>query len=123
MSAALAAQRASDLVRLAADAGAADGEARNAALAAAKLIAKHGLKIVDAETLMRSSTPASSGPKNPPGHPWRSSRRQGDPDAARRIDNRFPSRCRVCGDPVEIGERVWWRPGLGVSHLDCGDEW
>ncbi len=122
MSAALAAaQRVLDLVRLAVDAGAADNEARNAALAAAKLIAQHGLAVVDPARLR-----ASSGPPRPAqGHPWRAapSTSRGDPHASRRIENRFPSRCRVCDDAVDVGERVWWRPGLGVAHLDCGDEW
>lgn len=113
MSAALvAAQRVTDLVRLAVNAGAADNESRNAALAAAKLIAQHGLLVIEPARLQ---APASA--------PWRPPPPRRDSEAARRIENRFAGSCRACGGFVGVGERVWWRPGRGVSHFACGDQW
>lgn len=49
-------QRVTHLLTLAADSGASDNEARNAALTAAKLIAQHGLRVVDAHDATTATT-------------------------------------------------------------------
>ena len=49
-------QRVVDLLRLAADAGAAENEARNAAVQAAKLIAQHGLRVIDSRSSTATAT-------------------------------------------------------------------
>jgi hypothetical protein len=49
-------QRVTHLLTLAADAGASENEARNAALTAAKLIAQHGLHVVDARPSSTTTT-------------------------------------------------------------------
>ena len=30
------------------------------------------------------------------------------------------SRCRECGEPIEIGKHIWWIRGKGAAHLTCG---
>lgn len=119
-----AAQKVNDLVRLAVDPGAADGEARNAALMACRLMAKHEL------------VAAPKGAQAPrPGHPWgspgpgaqrpprREYRSKADDDGARTITSRYATSCKVCRGEVDEGERVYWRPGKGVAHIECGDDW
>lgn len=118
-------QRVRDLVRLAANDGAAEAEARTAALAACKLISKHGMivlahlpepmiveRIVERAPEPRRATSYSPPPPpHPHGHRGR-----------RVIRSRYASSCRVCGDPIEVGDLVSWVRGEGVSHPECGDE-
>ena len=34
---------------------------------------------------------------------------------------KFPvSTCRECGEPIKLGERVWWMRAVGTAHLTCG---
>ena len=35
------------------------------------------------------------------------------------ITAKFPGRCRVCGGDVNVGDRVEWQKGAGVTCLDC----
>jgi hypothetical protein len=38
----------------------------------------------------------------------------------RTIRVRYSSRCRVCGDVINVGVEAAWMPGNGVAHLRCG---
>ena len=34
---------------------------------------------------------------------------------------KFPvSTCRECGEPIKLGERIWWMRAVGTAHLTCG---
>lgn len=37
------------------------------------------------------------------------------------ITARFNGTCAACGRRTAAGQRVRYRPGRGVIHLDCGD--
>lgn len=97
-------RRAHDLVRLAVDSGAAEGESRNAALMACRLIAKHGLHIV-------AQLPEQTRAAPPPPPP---------PPRRRVITSRFEGICCACNGLIAVGERVVWTPGEGAVHLRCG---
>lgn len=105
-------QRVTDLIRLAVDGGAADGEARNAALFACKLISKHGLRIGAQVESTNNSYRGYSRHDAPPKQPsakqdWRN------------IRSRYETRCKACMKRVQVGELVWWMPGRGVWHDEC----
>jgi predicted RNase H-like nuclease (RuvC/YqgF family) len=37
------------------------------------------------------------------------------------IISKFESRCKSCAEPIEVGERCWWRKGIpGVTCIACG---
>jgi|TARA_R100000149_G_scaffold51532_1_gene21725 hypothetical protein len=40
----------------------------------------------------------------------------------RQINSKFRGVCKVCGNHVAQGERVWWERGQGVWHLNCSPE-
>lgn len=42
------------------------------------------------------------------------------PNGAIAILTKFQARCVCCNHGVGIGERAWWRQGVGVSHEKCG---
>lgn len=35
------------------------------------------------------------------------------------ITSRYPGRCRVCGRPIQVGDRVEWTKESGAKHLAC----
>jgi hypothetical protein len=39
----------------------------------------------------------------------------------KRTVNRFAVPCKSCGQPLPIGDLIWWRPEFGAWHLDCPD--
>ena len=101
------AQRAHDLVRLAVNPGAAEGEARNAALAACKLI--------HANDLLKPVQP----PWNPEAPRWPEPRAARKPAGPARFISRFNCHCRVCGGEIRIGDRIYWTRERGAHHPGC----
>lgn len=99
-----------DLLRLALDAGASEAEARTAAMAACRLIERHGL-------LDRSATPAPPppSPRSPPARPYVHSA-FGDGVL---LTNRYRSKCQLCFAMVEVGALVRWKRDAGIAHAHC----
>lgn len=104
-------RRANDLVRLAVDPGAAEGEARNAALQACRLIAKH-------ELILLARMPEAPRAAPPP-RAARPSPSVNVPPGGRMIRSRFESNCRVCNELIEVGDSIWWVPNRGSAHMEC----
>lgn len=99
------AQRVMDLIALAVDGAAAEGESRNAALQACRLIARHDLDVVARATVV----------------PYRAPRRTTESEGAIVIKSQFAQPCKRCAGVVEVGERCFWRRGAGVAHFACGE--
>lgn len=112
-------ERVRDLVRLAVDSGAAEAEARTAALAACKLIMKHGLivlarmpepLIVERVIEVQTAPPPRAAPPRP-----------GPASRGRVIVSRYECTCRNCGSAIDVGDRVYWVRGEGSVHLECSE--
>jgi hypothetical protein len=109
------------LIALAVNDGAAPGEASNAALAAVKLIAKHGLlEVAPGPTspvrgaTKRSAKPAKSKPAKSKPSVVVTTRRE--------YASAYDGRCRVCGDPYSVGDRIFWGKGRGTACFQCAAE-
>jgi hypothetical protein len=96
------------LITLACDPAAAEGESRNAAVAACKLIREF--------ELLTSQT-VSPEPSIPPVSPVSST----VPIGSKIITARFKGQCKECSTPILVGDRIWFHKKAGYyAHLRCG---
>lgn len=97
------------LIALAVDPGAAECEARNAAVAACRLIVKNGLLDEPVSAARAERKPrAYKKPRAGTGAPqWV------------KFPSRWDSSC-ACGAAIYEGDTVWWRRGERARCSDCG---
>lgn len=92
------------LVRLAVDSAAAPGEASNAAIAACRLIHKHGL--------LKSGSKEAQEPREP-------FNTQAEEPQWRIIITKFKTKCMECGGTVGERSNALWKKGTGVKCMRC----
>ena len=119
--------RARKLLALAAS-STSESEAKTAALAAAKLIAAHGLLVVtpagaaqEASDAFWSAFVAQQNDPPPPPKPV-TKNGSGGKIAPRQIRAKFGGTCRVCDMRFEAGDAIWWFKVDGESrsaHYEC----
>jgi hypothetical protein len=95
-------------------------EARNAALAAAKLIREHGLLVREADT-ERRKTPRPT-PRSTP-RPRRPSSKKTRAESLATIESPLGGDCIVCGKRYRAGTTIHWSDADGGIHVDCIDRW
>ena len=39
------------------------------------------------------------------------------------MKSKYPNDCPLCDEPIHVGERIVWQPGLRAYHVRCRDEW
>jgi hypothetical protein len=101
--------RAQRLITLACDPGAAEGESRNAAVAACKLIREF--------ELLMSPVIDPPIPRVPHVSPISST----VPVGSKILTARFRGQCKECVNPILVGDRIWFHKGAGYcAHLRCG---
>lgn len=99
------------LVALAVDPGATEGESRNAAVAACRLIAKQGL----------FAELAPVAPDRSARSPKRARTRAGARSTVWiQFASRWDSQCSSCGTEIYEGDKVWWKRGEGTRCAKCG---
>lgn len=40
-------------------------------------------------------------------------------DRAKHVIARYPGRCKICGNAIEVGESIIFEPGIGAAHQSC----
>jgi hypothetical protein len=99
-------------------------EARNAALAAAKLIREHGLELRERDP---SQEPRRKTPRPTP-RPTPRARRPSSKKTARvelppLIESPLGGECVVCGKRYRAGTTIHWSDADGGIHTTCIDAW
>jgi hypothetical protein len=99
------------LIALALNPGAAEGEARNAAVAACRLIQEFSL-LESLTPHLRPTASETASKMDSPVPPITVVN-------AKIITSRFASSCKVCRASIRAGERIWWGKKTGSVHLRC----
>lgn len=123
--------RARKLLALAASSSS-DAEARTAALAAARLIATHGLRVVTQEQAVdaaqgdwwAAAVRAARESRRDPGAPASAAPQSSDKIVPRSMEAKFKGACRVCGGSFWPGDAIWYFALDGharTAHFECWD--
>ncbi len=96
-------------------------EARNAALAAAKLIREHDLEIKEREA-PRRKTPRPT-PRSTPRPRRPSSKKNARVEIPPIIESPLGGDCAVCGKRYRAGTEVHWSDSAGGIHTACINDW
>lgn len=88
-------------------------EARNAALAAVRLIRQHGLVITSPAPHTGTSFPAPT---------FRARSRKNGNSGWRRIKSKYAGSCRWCKQTIEPNTTIYWSRDAGAYHCACYED-